>query len=398
MSTRLMNTLNSGLRCRLGFGFALVACLSFSAQSAEPKLPRAMAWSAYNLGTTGYNQAVGIAKMLKDEHRVTLRVIPGKNDVSRLLPLLVNRVQFSANGVSTYFAQEGVFQFSSPRWGPIPVRVVMMSLGLSNQGIAVAANSGIERIEDLRSKNVPYVLGAPALNVSTEAILACGGLTWADVQRVEFPGYGSMWNAMIAGQIDTAYATTVSGPTRRLEASPKGIRWLTMSHDDAACWQRANQVAPYLQPNFATRGAGISDAAPHEGGNYPYPILTTLATQDEGLVYALTEAIDLGYDQFKGADPGSMGWQMGRQKFQWLVPYHDGAIAYFKSLGLWSTPMQGHQQRLIRRQAVLAEAWTAFVAIKGADTDDREAWDAEWMLLRARHLTAAGFDPIWSTK
>ena len=131
MSTRLMNTLNSGLRCRLGFGFALVACLSFSAQSAEPKLPRAMAWSAYNLGTTGYNQAVGIAKMLKDEHRVTLRVIPGKNDVSRLLPLLVNRVQFSANGVSTYFAQEGVFQFSSPRWGPIPVRVVMMSLGLS---------------------------------------------------------------------------------------------------------------------------------------------------------------------------------------------------------------------------------------------------------------------------
>ena len=71
-----------------------------------PELPRSMAWSAYNLGTTGYNQAVGIAKMMKDRHRVTLRIIPGKNDVSRLLPLRVNRVQFSANGVATYFAQE----------------------------------------------------------------------------------------------------------------------------------------------------------------------------------------------------------------------------------------------------------------------------------------------------
>ncbi|MFT7246551.1 MAG: hypothetical protein ACI82A_003928, partial [Candidatus Azotimanducaceae bacterium] len=55
-----------------------------SAETFEFELPRAMAWSAYNLGTTGYNQAVGISKMLKDKHRVTLRVIPGKNDVSRL--------------------------------------------------------------------------------------------------------------------------------------------------------------------------------------------------------------------------------------------------------------------------------------------------------------------------
>ena len=170
-----------------------------------------MAWSAYNLGTTGYNQAVGIAKMMKDRHRVTLRIIPGKNDVSRLLPLRVNRVQFSANGVATYFAQEGVFQFASKRWGPMPVRVVMMSVGLSNQAIAVADDGPVQTINDLKGRRVPWVFGAPALNISTEAIMACGGLTWADVERVEFPGYSAMWNAMIDGQIDTAYATTVSG-------------------------------------------------------------------------------------------------------------------------------------------------------------------------------------------
>ena len=70
-----------------------------------------MTWSAYNLGTTGYSQAVGIGKMLKDRYGVSLRVIPGKNDVSRLLPLVKGRVQLSANGVATFFAQEGVFQF-----------------------------------------------------------------------------------------------------------------------------------------------------------------------------------------------------------------------------------------------------------------------------------------------
>jgi TRAP transporter TAXI family solute receptor len=361
----------------------------------ELKLPRAMAWSAYNLGTTGYNQAVGIAKMLKDNHRVTLRVIPGKNDVSRLLPLLVNRVQFSANGVSTYFAQEGVFQFAGRRWGPKPLRVVMMSLGLSNQGIAVAGEGDIQKISDLRHKRVPYVLGAPALNVSTEAILACGDLTWKDVVRVELPGYVAMWNAMIAGQIDTAYATTVSGPTRRLEASPQGIRWLTLPHDDGACWQRVRKVAPYLQPNMATRGAAISDANPHEGGTYPYPILTTLAKQETRLVAALTQAIDEGYPQYKNADPGSIGWQMQRQQLQWLVPYHRGAIQYFQSLGIWTDSMERHQTQLVRRQAVLNTAWQAYNAGDDKHQESDLVWQQGWMRVRAEYLDAAGFDPIW---
>ena len=53
------------------------------AQSNELELPRQMAWTAYNLGTTGYNQSVGIGAMLKDKYGVTLRVIPGQNDISR---------------------------------------------------------------------------------------------------------------------------------------------------------------------------------------------------------------------------------------------------------------------------------------------------------------------------
>ena len=44
--------------------FALLPVAPWAAQDAAG-LPRAMAWSAYNLGTTGYNQAVAIGKVLK---------------------------------------------------------------------------------------------------------------------------------------------------------------------------------------------------------------------------------------------------------------------------------------------------------------------------------------------
>ena len=379
------------------WGFLGLLLISSTGLADEIELPRVMAWSAYNLGTTGYNQAVGIAKMLKDRHRVTLRVIPGKNDVSRLLPLRVDRVQFSANGVSTYFAQEGAFQFASERWGPLPIRLVMMSMGDSNQAVAVAANSDIYVTADLRGRRVPYVRGSPALNVSTEAMLACGGLTWSDVQQVEFPGYSAMWNGIVEGHIDVAYATTVSGPTRKLEASPKGIRWLPVPHEDTACWSRLLGIAPYFSPHTATRGAGISEANPHEGATYPYPLLMTLSERDADLVYNLTKALHLGYPDYASADPGSIGWHIERQNFSWVVPFHEGAIRYFREIGRWGPAEDSHNEKLLARQAVLKDAWEELLTLTNGDMPVFSASErpALWMHLRALRLRAHQFDPVW---
>lgn len=364
-----------------------------SASAEAPALPRNLAWSAYNLGTTGYNQAVAIGKVLKDHYGVTLRVLPGKNDVSRLLPLVRGRVQFSANGVATYFAQEGVFQFADPQWGPLPLRLVLTSNGDSNQALAVAADTGVTRFAELRGRRVPYVRGAPALNVSTEAFLACGGLTWDDVERVEFPGYNAMWTGIVNGQIDAAYATTVSGPTRKLEASPRGIFWPPASHGDDACWAGIMRVAPYFTPHLATRGAGISAHDPHEGATYPYPLLIALEDTDEAMVHALTGVIHRHYDEFKDADPGAVGWALERQLFQWVVPYHGGAVRYLREAGVWTDAMEAHNQRLLERQRVLARTWAEVKAAAPA-TDD--AFVAAWLDARAAALESAGFDPVWT--
>jgi TRAP transporter TAXI family solute receptor len=375
------------------------AALAAEAPAAETPvvdrraLPRTMAWTAYNLGTTGYNQAVAIGKVLKDHYGVTLRVLPGKNDVSRLLPLVRGRVQFSANGVATVFAQEGVFQFADPSWGPLPLRLVLSSNGDSNQALAVAADTGITRFSELRGRRVPYVRGAPSLNVSTEALLACGGLTWDDVERVDFPGYDAMWTGIVNGQVDAAYATTVSGPTRRLEASPRGIFWPPVPHDDAECWARVREIAPYFTPHLATRGAGISAAEPHEGATYPYPLLIALADADPQVVQALAAVIIRHYDDYRQADPGAVGWALDRQLFDWVVPYHEGAVQLFRQLGVWNEAREAHNQELLRRQTVLLETWERVRA--GSHASD-EAFTHAWLQARTDALVAAGLDPIWT--
>jgi TRAP transporter TAXI family solute receptor len=371
---------------------ALTAAGAGMAQPAQPELPRQMAWTAYNLGSTGYNQAVAIGAMLRDKYNVTLRVIPGQNDVSRLLPLKTGRVDFTANGVATYFAQEGMFQFANPEWGPQPLRLLMTSNGLSNQGVAVAADTGVTSFAELRGRRVPYVRAAPALNVSMEAHLACGGLTWDDVVRVDFPGYDAKWNGVINGDVDVAFGTTVSGPPFRLEASPRGILWLPAPHDDEGCWERMLAIGPYFTKHNATRGAGINDENIHEAGTYPYPLLTTLETQDSDFVYSLTRAINENYDDHKDADPGSIGWALESQVFQWVVPYHEGAVNYWREIGVWTEETEDHNQALIQRQGVLASAWTEMVA---RGIRDKDEFVAAWQLLRAERLEEAGFDPVW---
>ena len=278
----------------------------------------------------------------------------------------------------------------------MPLRLLITSNGLSNQALAVTSKSGVTKFEELKGKRIPWVRGAPALNISTEAMLACGGLTWDDVERVDFPGYNAMWDGIINGFSDAAYATTVSGPATKLEASPQGIHWMRVPHNDEACWERLLTVAPYFTKHIATRGASISTEQPHEGANYPYPLLTTFADQDPSLVYAMTRAIHTNYAAFKDADPGAIGWALEFQKFDWVVPYHDAAVQYWRDVGAWNDSLEAHNNRLIQRQNILAQAWqTMKTETKTKKPAESEQFEQRWLQLRKSHLEAAGFDAIW---
>src|SRR5690606_28258323 len=107
-------------------------------------LPRTIAWSAYPTGTGGYSQAVAIGSILRREYGVNLRVIPGRNDVSRLATLLAGRVHFSAGGSEAVYAQEGVLNFAARTWGPQPLRALMSNFSDScSFTLATAADANI---------------------------------------------------------------------------------------------------------------------------------------------------------------------------------------------------------------------------------------------------------------
>jgi TRAP transporter TAXI family solute receptor len=353
----------------------------------EVKLPPSMAMTAYDTGTAGFNITVGVGKMMKDKYGSDIRVLPAGNDVARLAPLRAKRAVASAMGSGTYFAQEGVFEFGVKDWGPQQLQLILSSVDCNGATLGVAADTGVKELKDLKGKRVGFVVGSPALNQNSLAVLAFAGLTQNDVKVVEFASYGAMWKGLVNNDTDAAFATTITGPAKEAETSPRGIVWPPLPKSDTAGWERMKKVGSFFFPHLTTCGAGISKDKPIELGNYPYPIFVTYASQPADLVYSITKAMIDGYDAYKDSAPGASGLAAARQTKNWAVPVHAGAVKALKEAGHWSAEQEAHNNALFKRQEVLASAWADYN--KGNPPSDEKPFLEGWMKARAAALAKA---------
>ncbi|MGQ9370900.1 TAXI family TRAP transporter solute-binding subunit [Azospirillum sp. ST 5-10] len=375
---------------------AAVCFVTSSAYAAEFDLPDQLVWSAYGTGSAGYNQAVAIGAALKEAAGVNLRLLPGQNDIARMEPLRQGKAPFSANGIGVYLAQEGVFEFGAKTWGPQKIRLLA-----TNTGGGVAMSLGVARdvcdakgkpdckgftFADLKGLRVAWIKGAPALNVNSTAWLAYGGLDWDDVEKTEFGGFAAAWKGLVEGSVDAAFSATNAGNTYEAAAGPRGLVWPPFDPQDEAAFQRLLAVAPYYIKVHATVGSTIDGTEGRDMAAFAYPILITYDAVDAGLTYNMTKAMFELLPLYAGKAPGIDGWGLRFQKFDWVIPYHEGAIRFYKEAGVWSDAAQAHNDRLVARQEALAKAWAE---LKAGNPQD---WDEAWEAKRREALKAGGFE------
>jgi len=379
-------------RSLIGLTLSSLPALAFSADNVN--LPNTLAMTAYGTGSAGYSQMVSIGNLLQNEYGTSVRILPGENDVSRMTPLRTGRVPLCACGIASYYGSEGVLMFADENWGPQPIRVITTSIASFGLGIAVAGDIDVESPEDLRGKRVSWIRGDDALNLGTEAYLAFGGLTWDDVEKVEFPGYGRAFEGIIADQTDTGFTVSVAPPPQQLAASPRGIVWPELDPADKDGWARLQKVAPYFQPHTVTSAAGdVGKDKPWVGASYPYPILVANASTDDELAQSLIRVFNEDYDKYKDAAPGNAGYHLDNQNMKWVIPFHDAVVDYYKEIGHWTDDMQAHQDMLVERQRILKDTWDGYVA--NDPPSDEDAFAKGWMSARAQALETAGMNPVF---
>ncbi|MCA8926963.1 MAG: TAXI family TRAP transporter solute-binding subunit [Alphaproteobacteria bacterium] len=367
-----------------------------AAVAADPVLPKTMVWSSYDLGSSGHAEATGIANALRKNYGTRIRIVPSGTSIGRMLPMVTGKVKYGFLGNEAYFSTEGLYDYASEQWGPQNLRTIMGRVATT--GLAVAADTGVKNIADLKGLRIGYVKGNPSVNAKTDAALAFGGLTRDDVQPVWFGSYGAMKTALLANQLDAFGSVTTAANVREIEASPRGLVFPGFPPENTAGWKAVTDVISFAGPSLETKGAGVSEEHPKWLLGYRYPIMSVYekaASADE--VYNLVKAIDLSFDDFKHTTASSFNWaleQAGRPPYD--SPTHEGTIRYMKEKGLWRPEDQAWQEkRLARLDKVIAAwdeaqaeftAWRVAEKAKGNKVDPDTAWPEYWEKARMEKL------------
>ncbi len=360
------------------------------ANAADVNLPKQLVTTAYNTGTSGYSQMVAVGKMLQNKYGVNLRVLPGKNDVARLTPVRAGKAQFTATGSDSVYAQEAVFTFGTQKWGPMPVRLLAVNRSNACTVFAVAKDTGVVNMADLKGKRVAWVRGSPALQLAAAALLGYANLSWDDVQKVEVGGWAASINGIIDGDIDAAITSSGSTFMLKMDASPRGVIHPPTPFADKEGWKRLQATVPWYYPHTCSDGPGVVGGS-QESVSSIYPILISTTDVNDETAYGMVKAMMENNADYKDDAPGAYAWKADRQIEDFYLPSHPGAIAYWKEIGIWTDKAQANQDEKMHRQSVLKRAWDVY---NGTPADD---FDKGWMKARADALTEAGLDPVFTS-
>ncbi|MFJ5539635.1 TAXI family TRAP transporter solute-binding subunit [Vreelandella titanicae] len=351
------------------------AVLANTASAAE--LPSTMTWTAYDVGSQGHSEASAIADAFGKAYNTRIRIQPAGSAIGRLQPLVSGRADYAYLATESFFATEGIYDFSERRWGPQDLRAVAGRP--STFGVPSAADANIHTLEDLRGQRVAYVAGNPSVNVKCDAILAFAGLSRDDVEAVMFPTHGAAMSSLVEDRADATCTTTTASQLYELEESSRGIRWVDIPADDEEGWARMNQVAPVFQSFRETIGAGLSEESPANMLAYRYPIIVAMADRDEEEVYQFIKSLDESYDLYRDATAAIHRWAIEDSGVPPIdIPFHPGAIRYMQEKGLWSEKMQTWNDNRLARLEALKQAWDSLLNAEPDLEGDAlaERWEA----------------------
>ena len=79
---------------------------------------------------------------------------------------------------------------------------------------------------------------------------------------------------------------------------------------------------------------------------------------------------------------------MDRQKFdQAFIPFHPGAIRYYREIGVWTDAAEAQHQKNLQRQSALQQAWELFLPTA---PEGYTEFEQAWLATREQVLAKAG--------
>lgn len=339
----------------MGLLAALSGC-STGPKTLANGFPAQSVWATYPTGTGTYNDVAAIANMLTTKTGMRVRMIADNTGIGRLGQMISGTAQYSRTGDEYYYAFEGNDEYASEQWGPQKIRIMWAPPG--NYGVLVRKDSGIERVKDLRGKKYPRLISSTSMNRKLEAILHFEGLEVGDVEWVDI-AYSEQAEALKTGKLDAMYQNVVGATIEELN-SQYPIHWLNLGGGTPEQYATWEELAPMVIPGEFSDGVGLAPGESSVNMQYSVP-LTTMADRPKEEVRKILQAMHDNFDTYKDATVDAHKFGADEVLLTPLViPYHEGAIDFLKSIHKWTPGLQRRNDALLERERLMHEEWPHF--------------------------------------
>lgn len=330
-----------------------VFLFSLPAQAAGQRL----VLGANAVNTTQYVMAAAFSQVVGKHTDLTLEALAQGNVVT--LPMLgsgdCDLIIAAADELDAAYFGKGVYQRISGGKG-FEVRLLMLGSPLA-AGFLVAGDSGITTAEELRGKRVVMDFGTSyALNAGARAVLYASGLTEKDVKIVKANLIPEAARMVIEGKADACFGSLGVPVFREVAVARGGVRHLGVSADQAG-WDKAHEeiFAGYFPMQVEPSEANYSIHEPITLLGKYFSLVARTDLDDE-TAYQITKALWEYDNELDVFHPDLRTWK--RDVFAGLsapVPYHPGAIRFYKEVGVWTDELQAHSDQLIEQRAAMGK-------------------------------------------
>jgi len=205
-------------------------------------------------------------------------------------------------------------------------------------------DSGITTLSQLKGKRLACRYPTPSLHLQALAMLANGGLTIDDVIVIPVTSITEGVNAVITGRADATGTVTLGTPILQELEARRGARFLPIDPSPEAV-KRARQFFPGYP--VLVKAGPIGVETDRYLWCYDVYVICSAALPDK-VVYEVVRVMYENIAELQRFHKQLEEWtQKGLVRADFSIPFHPGAVAFYKGVGLWTAEMDALNQKLL---------------------------------------------------
>jgi uncharacterized protein len=297
----------------------LLAAAAFVALAPSAAPAQTYGFATLPPGTLNHTTASAAAKVLKEKGSLNVLVQPTAGD--QVIVPMVDRGEAEVGISNSMEVHDGFAK------GQKNLRIIGAAHAL-RVGFFVRKDSPIQTIADLKGKRVPYGFSAMrALEPTVRAMLATAGLSEKDIRPVLVPNVVRSADDFASGAADAFYFAFGAPKVREVDATVGGIR---MAAIDEKGMDAARKIERWGYLTDVTPGpVFVGVEKPMKVYSFDNLFFTSAKTSDE-FVYKFLDTLFKNKDDLIAVQPVLREFTPAFAHKQYEVPYHPGAVKYFK--------------------------------------------------------------------